>query len=59
MGTAVSVVSATCKIWLESYGLNVQNPGDTCCAMGWKMNVCEECVQKQKLSGGSEMVYSL
>ena len=40
---------AICKIWLETYGLNVQNPGDTCCAMG---GVCEECVQKQKLSGG-------
>ena len=25
--------------------------------VGWKMNVCEECVQK--LSGWSEMVYSL
>ena len=35
--------------------LSVESPDDTCCAMGWKMNVCEECVQKQ-LSGWSEMV---
>ncbi|CDQ08587.1 protein of unknown function [Acidithiobacillus ferrivorans] len=42
---------------METYALSVQTPDDTCCAMGWKMNVSEECVQK--LSGWSEMVYSL
>ena len=50
-------IKAICKIWLKTYGLSVQNPDDTCCATGWKMDIFDECVQE--LSGWNEMMYSL